>query len=136
MANWVTVSYALTGEKAELLDIEKKIRLTEEDARNRMAETDGMGDVGYLARQLGSELTYGDLGSYWSAANDDFDALSWRTTADGEEYLHWIVKSKWCENPKMHEMIEGAYKTVKIYFKATSRDTDETNDKEGRYFVP
>lgn len=132
MANWISVYYALTGCKDELLDIESKIKQTEQVAREK-EKAEGSDwepcDITHFARLTGSELTYADLGAYW---DHDRNALEWKQTDDGEEYLLWIFKNKHWENPKMREMIEGAYSSVKIFYKVS----DDTNDKEERYFVP
>lgn len=134
MANWIPVSYALTGSKEELLDIESKIMQAEQVARETEEEAKAIRpticDVELFARLIGSELTYADLGGYWYA---DGESLEWKQTDDGEEYLLWLFKNKHWENPAMREMIEGAYKTVKIFYEAPSSDT---NDTEERYFVP
>ncbi|MCQ2244365.1 MAG: leucine-rich repeat domain-containing protein [Bacteroidaceae bacterium] len=133
MANWIPVYYALTGSKEELLDIESKINQVEQTAREKQkAEgSDWTGcEIEHFARLIGSELTYADLGGYW---NYDSNALEWKQTDDGEEYLLWIFINKHWENPRMREMIEGAYSSVKIFYEAPAGDT---NDKEERYFVP
>lgn len=133
MANWIPVYYALTGSKEELLDIESKINQVEQTAREKQkAEgSDWTGcEIEHFARLIGSELTYADLGGYW---HYDSNALEWKQTDDGEEYLLWIFINKHWENPRMREMIEGAYSSVKIFYEAPAGDT---NDKEERYFVP
>ena len=133
MANWIPVYYALTGSKEELLDIESKINQVEQTAREKQkAEgSDWTGcEIEHFARLIGSELTYADLGGYWDY---DSNALEWKQTDDGEEYLLWSFTNKHWENPRMREMIEGAYSSVKIFYEAPAGDT---NDKEERYFVP
>lgn len=133
MANWIPVYYALTGSKEELLDIESKIKQVEQKAREKQ-KAEGSDwepcDIEHFARLIGSELTYADLGGYWDY---DCNALEWKQTDDGEEYLRWLLKSKHWENPKVREMIEGSYTSVKIFYQAPAGDT---NDKEERYFVP
>lgn len=132
MANWIPVYYALTGSKEELLDIESKIRQVEQAVRDneKAGDSDWTDcDIEHFARLIGSELTYADLGGYW---NYDSNALEWKLTDDGEEYLLWCFINKHWENPKMREMIEGAYKSVKIFYEAPGGDT---NDKDGRYFM-
>ena len=135
MANWIPVTYALTGNKEELQDLERKIRETEEEARKICKDPDNslehMCDITYFAKLLGSELTYSELGGYWYFANKEYDALKWMTTDDGEEYLQWSITNKHWENPRMREMIEGSYTGIKIYYDAPSSDT---NDTERRYF--
>lgn len=107
MANWIPEYYALTGSKEELLDIESKINQVEQTAREKQkAEgSDWTGcEIEHFARLIGSELTYADLGGYW---NYDSNALEWKQTEDGEEYLLWNFTNKHWENPRMREMIEG-----------------------------
>lgn len=133
MANWIPVSYALTGRKEELLDIESKVKQVEQIAREEdkaQGSDSQMCDITHFARLIGSQLTYADLGGYWVY---DSNALEWKTTDDGEEYLLWNFKNKYWENPKMRQMIEEAYTSVKIFYEAPAGDT---NDKEERFFVP
>lgn len=95
MANWILAHYALTGSKEELLDIESKIKQTEQIAREKQ-KAEGSDwepcDIGHFAHLIGSELTYADLGGYWDY---DCNAVEWKRTDDGEEYLHWLFKNKW-----------------------------------------
>jgi len=135
MANWIPITYALTGSKEELQELEQNIRAAEEMARKENKNQEqNICDIESLAKLLGRPFAYDDLLCYWYYRDEEYNALEWKATEDGEEYLQWEIIHKNGENPKVREMIEGAYTTIKVFY-WEDRDCD-TNDNEHRYFKP
>jgi len=117
MGNWVNVSYALSGDKAELQDFENKLRIVE--AYPRSAESYPQEILEESANELASILggnPEDDFGGFWKIKHDRYDSLQWEIDANGREFLMWELVFKWGENPKLRKMIEDAYRTIKIYY--------------------
>ncbi|MDO4497554.1 MAG: hypothetical protein Q4B58_06985 [Bacteroidales bacterium] len=132
MANWVPVTYAVTGKKEELLDFVQKVHEAEQIALKRDHDDNWRtANTADLAPLLGSTLKCADLRGYWHCADEECDSVEWKTTADGEEYVEWEITNKSWEEPKTREMIEAAYTSVKIYYQAPAKDTNDTDE---RYF--
>ena len=124
MPNWCTTSYALIGEKKEILALYRRMKHLQERKEPLLPNGFGKNWLGCLVKRLGSDPQSVYCRGEWSGLE-----LS-------GEILRFDTMHAWSRPAEVEMLIEKAYPSVKIFFleEELGMEIFQTNDEAGEYF--
>lgn len=140
--SWMPVDYVVTGCREELDDLREKL-LKSERHENKHGDAGVMDydgdplcvlDNAHFFGMFGIKRRTKTLGTYYIEKLESKEEMPFpiEETEDGTLYFKWTFGHWGCDTAKLRMVIEGYYKSVKIYY---IDPYCNTNDTEHRFFA-